>query len=221
MGKRKGFTLIELMIVIAIIAIIAAFAIPNLLKARMAANETGAIAGLDAIVKAEETFRKGNYDQDNVPNYWVNDVRGLYALPEVPNSTTPLNAIGQDLAAADFAPDTNPPVPYVVNLTTAAKSGYYYVVMLNDENGTPYTDLKTSRYAFLAFPDSCNRSGSIVAIACEGGTKYKSSCINGANPANNFDSSTFAAQGANWRNWPAAPVIGVNNPNGNPWQQPE
>lgn len=57
MRKANGFSLIELLIVVAIILIIAAIAIPNLLRARIAANESSAAASVRTIHTGEVSYR--------------------------------------------------------------------------------------------------------------------------------------------------------------------
>jgi type IV pilus assembly protein PilA len=68
-SRSDGFTLIELVIVIAIVAIIAAIAIPNLIEARKGSNEAAAIGALRTISTAQSLFREGDRDGNGLPDY--------------------------------------------------------------------------------------------------------------------------------------------------------
>ena len=72
-NKQKGFSLIELLIVVAIILIIAAIAIPNLIRSKMAANEASAVASIRTINTSEVVF-SSTY---NVPNVFSADLKSL------------------------------------------------------------------------------------------------------------------------------------------------
>src|SRR6476619_7532473 len=66
MKNQKGFSLVELLVVVIIIAIVAAIAIPNLLASRRSANEASAISSLRTIHSAEATYQA---TQGNNTNY--------------------------------------------------------------------------------------------------------------------------------------------------------
>lgn len=71
LNKKMGFTLIEIMIVVAIIALLSTMSIPHLVRARVNANEASAKATLKVIATASESYLTGN---PTYPTSWDNIV---------------------------------------------------------------------------------------------------------------------------------------------------
>ena len=66
--ENKGFSLIELMIVVLVIGIIAALSMPNLAKSKMAAHESSAISGMRTLVTAQITYATRSGSGDFAPD---------------------------------------------------------------------------------------------------------------------------------------------------------
>jgi type IV pilus assembly protein PilA len=141
MRKQKGFSLIELLIVVAIILIIAAIAIPNLLRARMSANESSAAAGIRTISTAEVTYFT-TYGNGGVGYADTLAKLGTPAAGCATPSSTSACLIDAVLSAADTTP----------------KSGYTFAVQ---------APVPTSGFETSAFAQTWNRTGLRTFCATE------------------------------------------------------
>ena len=160
--QQKGFSLIELLIVVAIILIIAAIAIPNLLRARMAANESSAVASMRTVTTGEVTYQTAYPTVGYAPLLALGGALGVAC---VPSSTT---ACLIDSAS-----------PTTVTPLAAGKSGYSFAAVGSSgagavvpnqffTTGTPL-GATTGTKAFCAVDDGVVRTQPAGTITVVGG----------------------------------------------------
>ena len=151
MCKQKGFSLIELLIVVAIILIIAAIAIPNLLRARIAANESAAVAALRTLNTAQISYNS------SYPT--VGFATSLGALAGI--NCAPPGSVGACIIDTQLASGKKSGYSFTLSGTSGTPNGTYQI------RADPQSANQTGVRYFCTFADAVIRYGSASLTTCD------------------------------------------------------
>jgi prepilin-type N-terminal cleavage/methylation domain-containing protein len=167
--KKNGFTLIELMIIVAIVAIIAAVTIPNLLAARLRANEASAVSTLRSLETSQRQFQasmRANVDKDEMGEFGLfRELSGAAAIRTVEDGTGGTTVLKPPVLIGAFRT--------INGKCEFGRSGYLFQVFLpgaggegvGEKAGTTLltslvdTDLAEKTWCAYAWPASYGNSG--------------------------------------------------------------
>jgi type IV pilus assembly protein PilA len=149
MHKQKGFSLIELLIVVAIILIIAAISIPNLLRARIAANESSAVSSVRTVNTAQITYSS---------SYATVGFAG--ALSSLGGTTcAPPGSTGACLIDTQLASGTKSGYTFSLGGSSGTPNGSYQII------ASPITPNQSGVRYFCSFADAVVRVNPTTTIA--------------------------------------------------------
>jgi type II secretory pathway pseudopilin PulG len=192
------------MIVIAIIAVIAAIAIPGLINSQRSANERSASTSLKTVTSAEADFKANDRDGNRVNDFWTANVAGLFTMTsavQAGNNDPAIKLIDLALAGADADATVFPAGGENTLITTytvsTSKANYWYCSLLSDRTVSgaeaDYTlntggslDMgevhNVSRYGMCAWPDSYN-AGRFAYIVNEGNAIFRRALTSNIRPS--------------------------------------